>query len=65
MNPYKYIDWDSIPVFMTIDEAAALLRVDNYTLRKYLRTGVLSGVKLGEKWLVSKEYLRQALTPQK
>lgn len=44
---------------LTIDEVAAVLRVGAETVRRYLRTGRLEGVKFGGGWRVRESKLSQ------
>ena len=38
----------------TTAEAARLLKVTRYTIRKWLRSGTLKGRKVGRGWLIAK-----------
>ena len=40
-------------VYFTVDEAAETLRVNPQTIRRYLQSGKLSGVKLQGSWRIS------------
>lgn len=39
--------------FLTVEEAAELLQVNNDTVRRWLRLGELKGRKLGRVWRIS------------
>jgi len=42
---------------LTVDEAAAYLRVDSVTIQRELRRGRLLGTRVGKAWRISKEVL--------
>ena len=46
---------------LTVTEVAAELRVTSYTVREYLKTGDLRGVKVGNRWRVPREALEEFL----
>lgn len=46
---------------LTCREAAPLLRLHPETVMKMLRSGMLSGVKVGRKWLVSESEIERVL----
>jgi excisionase family DNA binding protein len=46
---------------LTVEEAAAKLKLAPKTLRDWLRTGKLPGVKLGKRWLVREQDLEAAI----
>ena len=43
--------------FLTVNEAAEILRIHPKTVQRYLRLGKLPGVKLGKAWRVPKSAL--------
>lgn len=51
------------PEVLTLDEAAAFLRLHRETVRRLLQRGVLPGVKVGGTWRIHRrdleEYLRR------
>ncbi len=44
--------------FLTVEDAATRLQVTPYTMRKWLRTGRVGGVKMGKFWRVPESSLR-------
>lgn len=63
MNPM--MDWKELPVILTAEEAADLLRIHPNTLKSLLDSGELVGVKVGRAWRVSRDALKTYLeTPQ-
>lgn len=46
---------------LTVEEAAAKLKLAPKTLRDWLRTGKLPGVKLGKRWLIREQDLEAAI----
>ncbi len=55
----------------TVDEAAGILRLNSYTIRRLLREGRLPGIKVGagQQWRVRKddldEYIARRVVPQR
>ena len=47
--------------FLTVEEAAAKLKIAPKTLRDWLRPGKLLGVKLGKRWLIREQDLAAAV----
>ncbi len=45
------------PQTLTVEEAAAILRVSTNTLRRLLRQGKIPGVKVGNSWRISRKAL--------
>lgn len=43
--------------FLTVEEAAARLRVAPFTMRKYLREGRVRGVRIGRAWRIPEDAL--------
>ena len=46
---------------LSVEEAAAKLKLARKTLRDWLRTGKLPGVKLGKRWLIRERDLEAAI----
>jgi len=46
---------------MTVNEVAELLKVQEETIRNWLRSGKLKGVKLGNRWRVTTNDLEKFL----
>ncbi len=45
--------------FLTVEEAAARLKIAPFTMRKWLRIGQVGGVKMGRVWRVPESSLGQ------
>lgn len=45
--------------FYTLEELSKKIKIPVITLRKYLRTGKLKGVKIGKHWRVTDEQLKE------
>lgn len=50
---------------LTVEEAAAYLRVSEYVLRRWLRAGKVPGIKLGNHWRIDEDDLKAFLDAQK
>jgi excisionase family DNA binding protein len=46
--------------YLTIDEAAAYARVHPQTMRQWLRSGVVKGLKIGTHWRTKAEWIDTA-----
>lgn len=51
--------YDMTEVFLTPDEAAQRLKVQARTVRGWIKTGKLPGVKLGRIWRISESALNE------
>jgi hypothetical protein len=38
--------------FLEVDDAARILKVTPFTMRRYLRVGIVKGVKVGKSWKI-------------
>ena len=52
-------------LFYTVDEAANLLGVTIYTIRRWLKDGKLSGKRVGKFWRINKESVESVLPNDK
>ena len=52
-------------VYFTVDEVVETLRVNPQTIRRYLRSGKLSGVKLQGSWRISDADLQNFIERRK
>jgi len=55
--PEKYANWSELPLLLTVEEAASLLRVHRNTVKNLLRKGKLAGTKVGRSWRIQREVL--------
>ncbi len=53
-------NWNDYPPTLSITQASELLNISGTTLQKYCKQGKLPALKLGGKWRIDKETLRQA-----
>lgn len=52
--------WNTLPSLLTIDEAAAILRISVATARRMAREGTIKAGKIGPKiWRVDRDSLRE------
>jgi excisionase family DNA binding protein len=51
----------SMDELLSVEEAASKLKLAPKTLRDWLRTGKLPGVKLGKRWLIREQDLEAAI----
>jgi excisionase family DNA binding protein len=49
-----YTDWESVPLLLTTEEVAELLRVHENTVRQLIASGKLPATKVGRAWRVKK-----------
>ena len=48
--------------FYLLSEAAALLQMHPNTLTSHIRAGKMKGKKLGKKWVIAEEFIKEYLT---
>ena len=51
----------SVSELLTIQDVAMLLKVSRQHVRKMVRAGLLPAVKIGRKWRIEKDYLKNFL----
>lgn len=51
----SYTDWNEVPLLLTVDEAAAILRVHANTVTYLIRNGQLPASKIGRAWRITRE----------
>lgn len=54
-------DWDTLPVVLTLNEVANILRVTRQTVAKYIDNGLLKAGKTDRNYFVSKDNLKAFL----
>lgn len=59
------MDWNDVPVILTADEAADLLRIHPNTLKQLIADGDIPAVKVGRAWRISKDAVQAYVTPVK
>jgi excisionase family DNA binding protein len=55
MAEQTFTNWDDIPLVLTTDEAAGLLRVHVNTVKYLIRNGKLPATKIGRAWRIPRE----------
>lgn len=61
MRESKYTDWDRVPLFLTVIEAAELLSVHRNTVMNQIRSGRLQAHKIGREWRIGKDAILEML----
>ena len=54
-------DWDRLPVALDVHTLALIFDCTDDCIKKWLQSGRLQGVKIGRKWIVDRDYLRQVI----
>ena len=55
MAKTKYVtDWSQVPVVVDVPYVSIMLGIHPNTVKKYLRTGVIKGFKVGAEWRICK-----------
>jgi excisionase family DNA binding protein len=49
-----------VTTYMTIDEAASYAKVHPQTMRQWLRSGTVKGIKIGAHWRTTAEWIETA-----
>lgn len=57
-----FINWDQIPVLMTVQEACILLRMSDQTVRNWIKNGTLRGITVGASIRVEKQSVIDLIT---
>lgn len=57
-----YVDWDQVPVLMTIQETCILLRWSDQTVRNRIKDGTLRGITVTKNFLVEKQSVIDLIT---
>ena len=53
-----YTNWDEVPLLLTTEEAAAILRVHANTVKYLIRSGQLAATKIGRSWRIPREAVK-------
>jgi len=61
MNGYRE---DIMEKLYTAPETAEILQLKTDTIRRYIRSGKLKGVKVGKAWLVAESEIKRFITPK-
>lgn len=54
-------DWNRLPVALDVHTLALIFDCTDDCVKKWLQSGRLQGVKIGRKWIVDRDYLRQVI----
>ena len=55
-------NWDKLPVVLDLQTVALIFDVTEVTVKNWLYKGALKGVKIGNKWLFDKDYIRSYIS---
>ncbi len=55
-------NWDDLPLVLTSDEVAEILRVSPQSVRAMCRDGRLQGTKIGKQWRIERRVLQAYLS---
>lgn len=56
-----YVNWEQVPLVLSVSEVCILLRVSDRTVRNYLTAGELKGKQTDGKWFITKDNLLKFL----
>lgn len=59
-----YVDWAQVPLVLSVSDVCVILRTTDRTVRNYLESKKLKGVRVDSKWYVRKESLERFLNGQ-
>lgn len=54
-----YMNWEQLPLIMTLEEACCLIRASDVTVRKYITEGKIRGVKCGNGWRIERDSIKK------
>lgn len=54
-----YTSWDELPINLTVEMACNVLHLNEKNVQRRLASGEIKGTKIGNKWLIPKEPLRE------
>lgn len=54
-------NWERLPVVLDVHTVALVFGCTDDCVKKWLQSGKLQGSKIGRKWIIDKEYLRQVV----
>jgi excisionase family DNA binding protein len=57
MPEQHFSNWDEVPLLLTVEEVAGLLRLHQNSVKRLLREGKLAGIKAGRAWRIRREAL--------
>lgn len=55
-------DWNKLPVALDLHTISLIFDVSEITIKRWLNKGYLKGVKIGNKWLFDKEYVKSIIS---
>lgn len=58
-NVKQVYNWERLPVSMDVHTTALVMGVTDETIKNWLRAGRLKGSKIGRKWIIDRDYLRE------
>lgn len=51
-------NWDKLPVILDLQTVALIFNVTEVTVKHWIYKGTLKGLKIGNKWIFDKEYIK-------
>lgn len=58
MNKIYITNWEKLPVNLDLQTVALIFNVTQDTVKQWLYKGYIKGVKIGRKWIFSKDYIK-------
>lgn len=53
--------WDKLPIVLDVPTVALIFGYTDDGIKKWLQQGKLQGVKIGRKWVIDRDHLRQVI----
>lgn len=59
MKQHKKVvtNWDSLPVVLNLTDVSLIFDVTEVTVKHWLYSGKIQGLKMGNKWFFKKDYI--------
>lgn len=54
-----FTDWDKLPVLLQMEEVCCLLKCSDVTVVKHINLGHFNGNRLGRRWLIDRDSVRE------
>ena len=54
----SFTNWDEVPLLLTTEETAAILRVHTNTVKYLIHSGQLAATKIGRAWRIPRESVK-------
>lgn len=63
-KPQVINNWDKLPVVLDLKTVSIIFDVTELTIRRWLSKGYIVGVKIGNKWLFDKNYIKSLVNQE-